>query len=133
MVLGRRHGDAMWNNVAVSLIEGPRGGSEGIEPDGRGGRRASTLDNARFFARLNLAIADGIIGCWDAKYAYVFWRLLTVAPRIDAPCSSFTVPIKLPVKPCAMPTSASRTIAAMARKMLRRTDGTERRRLWTSM
>jgi hypothetical protein len=71
---------SMWNNVAVSLLEASRGGSEEVDLEGRGNSRSSTLDNARFFARLNLAIADATIGCWDAKYAYVFWRPVTAIP-----------------------------------------------------
>jgi len=37
--------------------------------------RALTLSqNARLFARLNLAMFDTFIACWDAKYRYVTWR-----------------------------------------------------------
>ncbi|HVJ81686.1 MAG TPA: vanadium-dependent haloperoxidase, partial [Planctomycetia bacterium] len=31
-------------------------------------------DNALLLARLNLAVADSIIGCWNAKYTYSYWR-----------------------------------------------------------
>lgn len=34
-------------------------------------------DNARYFAMLATASADALIGCWDAKYAYNFWRPVT--------------------------------------------------------
>jgi len=33
--------------------------------------------NARLFAQLNVAMADAVIACWDAKYRYVFWRPIT--------------------------------------------------------
>jgi hypothetical protein len=31
-------------------------------------------ENARFFALINLAMADAGISCWDGKYDYNFWR-----------------------------------------------------------
>ncbi len=31
-------------------------------------------ENARLFALLNMAMADGYIGSWDTKYHYSFWR-----------------------------------------------------------
>jgi hypothetical protein len=34
----------------------------------------SLAENARLFALLNLAAADALIACYDAKYAYNFWR-----------------------------------------------------------
>src|SRR4029077_7984172 len=33
--------------------------------------------NAHLFALLNLATADALISCWDAKYTYNFWRPVT--------------------------------------------------------
>ena len=33
---------------------------------------------------MNLAIADAAIGCWDAKYTYVFWRPVTAIPEAAA-------------------------------------------------
>lgn len=35
------------------------------------------LDSARFFAALNVAMADAAIVCWDAKYTYNWWRPVT--------------------------------------------------------
>ena len=46
-------------------------------------RRRSTLENARLLALLNLAMADAAIGCWEAKYTYVFWRPVTAIPLAD--------------------------------------------------
>jgi hypothetical protein len=34
----------------------------------------STADNARLFAMVSLAGADGSIGCWNDKYYWNFWR-----------------------------------------------------------
>ena len=34
----------------------------------------SVDENARLFALVNLAMADGGIQCWDTKYLYDFWR-----------------------------------------------------------
>jgi len=41
------------------------------------------VDNARFFALVNLAMADGGIVCWDAKYLYNFWRPITAIREND--------------------------------------------------
>jgi hypothetical protein len=35
------------------------------------------IQNAHLFARLNVAMADAGIACWDSKYRYVFWRPIT--------------------------------------------------------
>jgi len=40
-------------------------------------RHTSLLDTARIFALLNVAMADGAISCWEAKYHYEFWRPIT--------------------------------------------------------
>jgi hypothetical protein len=40
-------------------------------------------ENAHFLATLNLAIADAIIACWDAKYTYEFWRPVTAIRLAD--------------------------------------------------
>jgi hypothetical protein len=34
----------------------------------------TTAENARLFARVSLAAADGAIGCWNDKYYWNFWR-----------------------------------------------------------
>ena len=33
--------------------------------------------NARFFAMLLVAFSDSLIGCWDSKFHYAFWRPVT--------------------------------------------------------
>lgn len=51
-----------WNTVAVSL----------------GARRHTSLsENAQLLALLNVTMADAMISCYDAKYAYEFWRPVT--------------------------------------------------------
>jgi hypothetical protein len=40
-------------------------------------RHTNLSENARLFALLNVAMADAVISCWDAKYFYVFWRPIT--------------------------------------------------------
>src|SRR5262249_36628453 len=48
-------------------------------------------DNARLLAHLNLAIADGIIACWNAKYTYEFWRPVTAIPLGDTDGNDDTI------------------------------------------
>ena len=51
-----------WNRVATAVAE----------------ERHTTLsENARLLAMLNVAMADAVISCWDAKYTYAFWRPIT--------------------------------------------------------
>ncbi len=40
-------------------------------------RRLTLWENARLFALLNLALADGYIGTFQAKYEFNFWRPIT--------------------------------------------------------
>jgi len=56
---------AYWNQIANSLADK---------------EHFSFSRRARLLASLNLAIADAAIGCWDAKYTYVFWRPVTAIP-----------------------------------------------------
>jgi hypothetical protein len=53
---------AYWNRIATAVAT----------------ERHTTLsENARLLALLNVAMADAVIACWDAKYTYVFWRPIT--------------------------------------------------------
>jgi len=55
----------LWNSTALSLID----------------QNHTTLSqNARLLAALNIAMADAVIACWEAKYHYVFWRPITAIP-----------------------------------------------------
>lgn len=57
-------------------------------------RGLSLEENAGLFARLNSAMADALIACWEAKYHYDFWRPVTAiaaaAPDAIAPAASWT-------------------------------------------
>ena len=57
-----------WNRVASQLLAA----------DG-----SSMLERARVLALVNVAMADAAIGCWDAKYRYVFWRPITAITAAD--------------------------------------------------
>jgi hypothetical protein len=41
---------------------------------------------------LNVAMADAAIGCWQAKYTYVFWRPVTAIPEAAADGNADTTP-----------------------------------------
>jgi hypothetical protein len=62
-------GTYVWNRVAIDLAA-----EQGFE----------LSDNARLLASLNLAMADAVIACWDAKYFYEFWRPVTAIRLEDA-------------------------------------------------
>ena len=64
----------LWNHAALALMD---------DDDWRQRHHSSTLHDARLLALLNLAIADAAIGCWEAKYTYVFWRPVTAIPLAD--------------------------------------------------
>jgi membrane-associated phospholipid phosphatase len=59
---------AYWNRIATTISDE---------------RNLTLSDNARLFALLNIAMADAAIGCWDAKYTYVFWRPITAVTLAD--------------------------------------------------
>ena len=67
----------IWNHVALSLLD-----ARDEDPGDRGNHRHrdtkdTLLEHARVLGTLNVAMADAIIGCWDAKYTYNFWRPIT--------------------------------------------------------
>jgi len=41
------------------------------------GAGLSTIENARLFALISTSVADAVIGVWDAKYEYDYWRPIT--------------------------------------------------------
>jgi hypothetical protein len=47
-------------------------------------RELSTAQSARLFALLNLALADGVIAFYDAKYTYNFWRPVSAIRAADS-------------------------------------------------
>jgi hypothetical protein len=64
-----------WNRLARSLSA-----SRGLD----------LWENARLFGLLNLAMADGYIASWEAKYHYRFWRPITAIRLGDADGNSAT-------------------------------------------
>ncbi len=62
-------GTHAWNLVAIDLSA-----DQGFD----------LSENARLLATLNLAIADALISCWDAKYHFEFWRPVTAIRLEDA-------------------------------------------------
>lgn len=57
-----------WNRLARSVAAG-----RGLDP----------WENARLFGLLNLALADGYIASWQAKYHFNFWRPVTAIHAAD--------------------------------------------------
>src|SRR5437667_88940 len=53
-------------------------------------RDLTIAQSARLFALLNLALADGVIAFYDAKYTYNFWRPVTAIRAADIDGSSAT-------------------------------------------
>jgi hypothetical protein len=47
------------------------------------GRGLSALEAARLMAMGNMVGADALIGCFDAKYHYLFWRPITASVQAD--------------------------------------------------
>jgi len=65
----------LWNRVAVSLATE---------------HNFTLSDNAHLLATVNIAIADGTIACWDAKYTYSFWRPITAITLADSDNNPYT-------------------------------------------
>jgi len=69
-------GTYVWNRAAIDLGED---------------RGANLSENAHLLATLNLAIADAVIACWDAKYEYEFWRPVTAIRLADTDGNPATI------------------------------------------
>jgi hypothetical protein len=66
----------LWHQVAMSLIlRGDR--DDEHKQDFASHGRKSLVNSARTLGALSVAMADAIIGCWDAKYTYAYWRPIT--------------------------------------------------------
>lgn len=50
------------------------------------------LRTAWLLALVDLGMADAMIGCWDAKYTYSFWRPITAIQLADSDGNPATVP-----------------------------------------
>jgi len=46
-------------------------------------RKIPTAETARFFALLNVTLADTCVTIWDSKYHYNYWRPVTAIQRAD--------------------------------------------------
>ena len=57
-----------WNRIARTVV--PAAGFD-------------VWENARLFALLNVALADGYIGSWETKFRYNFWRPVTAIQLAD--------------------------------------------------
>jgi membrane-associated phospholipid phosphatase len=106
--LGTAFASGYWNRVAQTVA---------AEQD------LDLVGEARLFALLNIAQADAAISCWDAKYAYSFWRPITAilaadtdgndATEVDANWSSL---LTTPNHPSY--TSGHSTVSAAAAEVL---------------
>ena len=67
---------SFWNQIALSLADR---------------NDLSLSKRAHLLASLDLAMADSAIGCWDAKYSYVFWRPVTAIPLGDTDGNAATI------------------------------------------
>jgi membrane-associated phospholipid phosphatase len=66
--LGTAFAFGYWNKIA-----------QGVAAD----QGLSLVSQAHTFALLNIATADAIISCWDAKYTYNLWRPVTAIRAAD--------------------------------------------------
>ena len=83
----------------------------------------SLVSDARLFALLNIATADALISCWDAKYAYNLWRPVTAIRAADTDGNPDTEPDATWTPLLATPnfpsyTSAHSTVSAAAAGVL---------------
>jgi hypothetical protein len=62
------HAMALWNGIFRTLAVN---------------QNLNIADSARLFAMENLAAADALIGCWNDKYYYWFWRPITAIREAD--------------------------------------------------
>lgn len=76
-------------------------GSGTVSPPGHWNRIAAQLAaaqdyglsaNARLFAKLNVAMADAAISCWNTKFFYGFWRPVSAIRAADTDNNAATAP-----------------------------------------
>jgi hypothetical protein len=72
-----------WNDIARDTI---------AQRERRGRDPLQLWRNARTFAMLNMAMADGFVSGWNAKYKYRYWRPVTAIPRGGADGNPATAP-----------------------------------------
>jgi membrane-associated phospholipid phosphatase len=66
--LGTAFAPGYWNRIAQDVATD---------------RGLDLVSDARLFALLNIATADALISCWDAKYTYNLWRPVTAIRAAD--------------------------------------------------
>jgi PAP2 superfamily len=71
------NGPVLWNGVTRDLASRGDGLSE--------------ADAARLLAMVNLAAADAVIGCWNDKYFWHFWRPVTAIREASTDGNSATI------------------------------------------
>jgi hypothetical protein len=75
-IFWQAHPGAIWNGVFQRLSA-----QQGLD----------IVDNARLFAELWLAAADGAISCWNDKYYWNFWRPIAAIREADTDGNPATV------------------------------------------
>ncbi len=75
--LGTAFAFGYWNRIAQTVAA-----EQGL----------NLVQDSRAFALLNIAEADALISCWDAKYAYSLWRPVTAIPAADTDGNPATEP-----------------------------------------
>jgi membrane-associated phospholipid phosphatase len=75
--LGTAFAPGYWNRIAQTVAT-----EQGL----------SLAGEAHLFALLNIATADALISCWDAKYTYNLWRPVTAIGAADTDGNSATEP-----------------------------------------
>jgi hypothetical protein len=83
---------AIWNAVALSLLKDDDDHGGARHQHGSGHSSRTLVRNARTLALLNLAMADAVIGCWEAKAHYNFWRPQAAIREADTDAYPATVP-----------------------------------------
>jgi hypothetical protein len=86
-------------------------------------RHFTLSENARLLALVNISVADALIGCWDTKYVYNFWRPITAIQLAGTDGNSDTSPDAswtplLPTPPFPDYTSAHSCVSAAATTVL---------------
>ena len=71
------HATAMWNRTFRTIAE-----NEDL----------TLAEEARLFAMLNMAGADSLIGCWDSKWFWNFWRPITAIRQAGSDGNAATSP-----------------------------------------
>jgi len=74
-----------WNDIARQIVAARA-------HDGDPRNDLDAWDRARLFALLNMAMADGFVSGWNAKYHYRFWRPVTAIHRGHLDGNPATVP-----------------------------------------